>query len=321
MKSHLSAALPYFRAVAEAGSLTRAAEACSVTQPALSRKIRQLEEGLKVQLFRRHARGMSLTAAGEILLRRSRLADVETRRAFDEIELLRGTGYGRLAISAGPVWCLSIMPGAIAAVLEAFPGTVVDLRMSSGAPDIQTVADGHVDLYAGSLDTTLCRELGLAFVQSLVLDYRIYASPDHPLQAVASLTLEDLADQMWVGYAQNGAWPFIEDMIGRSTGAKPRAPVQSASMLAALEIARQTGRLIGLAHPLARFAEASGLRPLSSQPLNFSFPTGYCYRPSSSGLAPFALLVSTLQQSGSLLDGARQDGRDRSLHDQRDTVI
>jgi DNA-binding transcriptional LysR family regulator len=64
--------LRYFVAVVEAGSVSRAAARLRLTQPALSRQIRDLEAGLGVRLFDRIGRRMELTAEGEDLLRRSR---------------------------------------------------------------------------------------------------------------------------------------------------------------------------------------------------------------------------------------------------------
>lgn len=64
--------LEYFVAVAESGSVTRAAARCAVSQPPLTRQIRALEDELHAQLFRRGPRGMALTREGERLLAHAR---------------------------------------------------------------------------------------------------------------------------------------------------------------------------------------------------------------------------------------------------------
>lgn len=64
--------LEYFVAVAESGSVTRAAARCAVSQPPLTRQIRALEDELHAPLFRRSARGMALTPEGERLLAHAR---------------------------------------------------------------------------------------------------------------------------------------------------------------------------------------------------------------------------------------------------------
>src|SRR5687767_12555895 len=72
--------LRYFVKVAETGSLTRAAAALHVAQPALSQQIRVLEDELGVQLLARGPRGVTLTEAGQRLL-------AESRRIFDGIKV------------------------------------------------------------------------------------------------------------------------------------------------------------------------------------------------------------------------------------------
>ena len=64
--------LRYFVAVAETGSVTRAAEKCFVSQPPMSRQLRLLEEELRVPLFVRSPRGMQLSEAGRQVLRQAR---------------------------------------------------------------------------------------------------------------------------------------------------------------------------------------------------------------------------------------------------------
>ncbi|MGI5205024.1 LysR family transcriptional regulator [Spirillospora sp. CA-108201] len=81
MDAHLRD-LRYFVAVAEELSFTRAAERLFVSQPALSKQIRQLEEQLRVRLLDRDRRGVALTAAGRALL----ASAGETLRAWDEAQ-------------------------------------------------------------------------------------------------------------------------------------------------------------------------------------------------------------------------------------------
>lgn len=64
--------LRYFVAVAEEGSVSRAAQRCFVSQPPMSRQLRALEDELAVSLFHREPRGMRLSTAGEQLLPRAR---------------------------------------------------------------------------------------------------------------------------------------------------------------------------------------------------------------------------------------------------------
>ncbi|WP_455287150.1 LysR family transcriptional regulator [Cupriavidus necator] len=89
-------------AVVEHGTFSEAARAVHLTQPALSRSIRALEDELKAQLFDRGARRASLTVLGELVADRARRMRLEERQLRRDLELLRGGEEGSLAIGVAP---------------------------------------------------------------------------------------------------------------------------------------------------------------------------------------------------------------------------
>src|SRR5215468_4572797 len=103
--------LRYFVGVAEALSFSRAAARLNVTQPALSRQIRDLEEELGLRLFDRVGRQVRLTPQGEDLLRRSRsaLANVEALR--ERARSLESGHAGILRLGATPQVLQSVVAG------------------------------------------------------------------------------------------------------------------------------------------------------------------------------------------------------------------
>src|SRR5690349_13005560 len=96
-------ALRYFQAVAEFGSLSRAAEFLRISQPAISRQIARLERELDAALFVRHGHGVSLTPPGRILAERAQVV-------LRQIEQTRAAIRGRLGPSG--VVTLAVPPGA-----------------------------------------------------------------------------------------------------------------------------------------------------------------------------------------------------------------
>src|SRR5438105_841168 len=95
--------LAVFHAVAESGSVSRGAERLMVSQPAVSKQLRELERKLKAKLFDRHAKGVRLTAVGQTLAGyagRIFALTSEAEQALDDLSSLR---RGSLSIGAGAV--------------------------------------------------------------------------------------------------------------------------------------------------------------------------------------------------------------------------
>ena len=295
MSPFLSALLPYFLTVAETGSLTAASAVHAITQPALSRRIGQLEQGLGTKLFVRRARGMSLTPAGEILLRRARLIRMEEQRASDEIGHLNGEGERWITIMAGPAWALAVLPEVLRDFAVRFPDYRVDVTVVSKSPSVEAVATGDVSLYLGGLDVTECRRLGLEVFEPRNLDYLVYAKTGHPMTEDESVDARALAAHPWSVYRDDGAWEFFGDMLQRQAGRAPRVAMQSTSLFATLEHAATSGTLVAMSEPVGRVARKLDLVPLVSQPLRFSFPSGFCYASSAEHFTPLAHLIDLLR--------------------------
>src|SRR5919205_762115 len=107
--------LRYFTAVAEEGHVGNAAARLFISQPALSQQIRALEEQVGVPLFTRHARGVELTEAGEVLL-------AEARE-----EIARGEA-GALRIGMPPGLEPGMVPELLASLREAHPDARIEVR-------------------------------------------------------------------------------------------------------------------------------------------------------------------------------------------------
>src|SRR5437660_10687830 len=97
MDSHLRD-LRYFVAVAEELSFTRASERLFIAQPTLSKQIRHLEAGLRVQLFVRDRRSVTLTPAGEALLPRARLMLTQWEQAVHAVTTAAAAGNTTLTV-------------------------------------------------------------------------------------------------------------------------------------------------------------------------------------------------------------------------------
>ena len=197
--------LRYFAAVAEEGNLTRAAQRLFVSQPALTKQIRQLESQLGVSLFTRSRAGMRLTAAGEALADRVPGALAEFDRALREAK--------SAASRAARVLRVGFLAGAaneatqqiIAAFVRRRPGWRVEMRASSWL-------DPTAGLAAGDVDAALLR---LPFhgqdalrIEVLFTEPRCVAlAAGHPLSARDQVSFRDLWDEPFVAApAETGSW-------------------------------------------------------------------------------------------------------------------
>lgn len=211
----------YFVAVADEGSLTRAAQRLFVSQPALTKQIRQLEDRLGVRLFTRSRSGMALTEAGRELADRAPtmlaacdLALRETKSAASRAARVLRVGF--LASAANEA-----TQDIIAAFGRARPGWRVDLRPSSWADPTAGLADGDVD---AALLRLPCPGQESLRVEVLFTEPRWVVLPTaHPLAARERIDFADLVDEPFVAApVETGVWRDYWLAVEERGGTEPR---------------------------------------------------------------------------------------------------
>ncbi|WP_149141896.1 hydrogen peroxide-inducible genes activator [Gemmobacter caeruleus] len=137
--------LRYFDALARQGHFGRAADLCSITQPALSMQIKELEEVLGAPLIERSARQVRLTAFGTAFLARAQ----DILRGVDELaDLARAARTeltGRLRLGVIPTVAPYLLPRLIAGLAQAHPGIDLSLRETVTPRLLQELLDGRLD--------------------------------------------------------------------------------------------------------------------------------------------------------------------------------
>ncbi|MBB5190694.1 DNA-binding transcriptional LysR family regulator [Silvimonas terrae] len=133
--------LAIFSVVARERSFTRAAAKLGMSQPALSRAMRQLEERLGIRLLARTTRSVSATAAGEHLLRvvAPRFEEIDTELAL--LSEFRDKPAGRLRITSGEHPAITVLQPALANIVLTHPDIHVEITVDYGLTDI--VAEGY----------------------------------------------------------------------------------------------------------------------------------------------------------------------------------
>lgn len=122
--------LQHFVTLAESGNVHKASARLNISQPALSKSIRVLEEDLDVVLFDRSPRGVRLTPVGQWLLSRSSSLLTDIQQLHTEIDLIKRQANGSVRIAAGTVLCSSLMPECLARLREVAAN--VDVVVESG---------------------------------------------------------------------------------------------------------------------------------------------------------------------------------------------
>ncbi|HVN45557.1 MAG TPA: LysR family transcriptional regulator [Steroidobacteraceae bacterium] len=215
--------LRHFLAVYDLRSIGQAAEKLYVTQPALSKSIRLLEQDLKVKLFDRTPLGVVPTVFGELLAQHAKVIRSEMRHAELELSNMRGAVKGHVSVGVGPSIAANLLPTATQRLREQRPG--IRLTVIEGLVDnlIPALRRGELDLAIGGwprvADSDLTAEV-LTHDSTCVV-----CAPWHPLAGRDRVELGDLLEFPWALPPETQRWrQFLEEtFLGQ--GLSPPTPV------------------------------------------------------------------------------------------------
>jgi len=182
----------------EERSLSRAAAAADLAQPAASKLLRQIESSLGVKLFERRSRGIEPTCYGEILLRYARLAVSALGLAREEIAALKSGLSGKVAIGTITDPGTNLVPSAVARLNQIYPDLHITIELGPSRRLVERLLAGHLDLVVGRvLDAENADELDY---EPLCPDepHAIIASANHPLAGRKGLQLGSLINEPWI---------------------------------------------------------------------------------------------------------------------------
>lgn len=188
--------LQVFKAVVELGSLGKASDALNLTQPALTRILKRLEQQLGAPLFDRHAHGMSPTPYGLALEPYASLMLSESSNAIREVREMLGLERGIVRVGAVSSAVENFLPDAVERLTANRPG--VQVHVVEGLSDELALwlAKGEIDLAIG-FAMPASEEITLIAQSELQEGCRVVAAIDHPLRSRQGLRLSDLAGQRW----------------------------------------------------------------------------------------------------------------------------
>ncbi|PWC32838.1 LysR substrate-binding domain-containing protein [Azospirillum sp. TSO35-2] len=178
-------------AIEAEGSILKAAAKLNLSQPALTKSLKEIEDIVGTRLFDRHTRGVCITEAGTTLVAAGRRILAEVHRLEEDLAILAKPDAGIVAVGALPVAAVGIIPGALAHLRARHPN--IQVRMQQGRTEelLPLLASGELDLvigrlYAPPLPDDFHRERLWTEPISLLArnDHPIFATPEPVLDAL-----------------------------------------------------------------------------------------------------------------------------------------
>jgi LysR family transcriptional regulator, benzoate and cis,cis-muconate-responsive activator of ben and cat genes len=239
--------LRYFVAVAEAENVSRAALKLHVSQPSLSRQIRDLEDELGFLLLERTAKSVSLTDAGRAFLGEARAV---LQRADDAVKTARAVatgGRGEVHLGYAPSPTARILPPTLRAFQAALPGVRVKLHDLSTEEMLGGLREGKLQI-AFLVRPTPAMLRGFRFEELIRDPVRLAVPPGHLFARLRSIPLTRAATEPWVALSRED-YPeyheFLAALFSR-TKKKPRI-VEEYESTASLVSAIESGRGLAMA--------------------------------------------------------------------------
>jgi DNA-binding transcriptional LysR family regulator len=190
--------LEYFVVVAEHGQLGRAADLLRLSQPALSKSLRRLEDAMEVKLFRRTAKGMELTAEGSLLLVRARELGQSLRNVAREVSDVSRGHVGHIKLGVGPIVNDQFLLAAFAELLRAEPRITMKVIVSDADEIMPALYSGQLDVVINlSLPSLPKPPAALVFIPLYEDECVVCCAPDHRLAARTHVPLSELSKERW----------------------------------------------------------------------------------------------------------------------------
>lgn len=243
---------------ARRGSLGRAASALNMTQPAVTRTLRQLEQGFGVMLFERTTRGVVPTVYGEALLPYAQLVVSEIGNADDLIRQMRGASRGVVRIGGVASVVGGFITGAIAAMRRDYPQVQFQIVEELEDRLLEALKAGEIDL-AVSPEPYADDAISLATPATHSDRVSVYAGPAHPLAGLSAVSLEQVAGEDWA--LPPPGTPIVREWLRRfhHHAIEPKqAAVVSRSVQAIKSLAASERMLCWMPQPLVRVEAQKG---------------------------------------------------------------
>lgn len=255
------------RTIADAGSLTRAATALGLAQPALSAQLRRIERALGGALFERGRHGVRATALGELVLERTRIVLPAVSELQQEATRFARTRHEperlRIGGTHGP-----LLGALLDRLTDLTPGATVTTSASWSERELaDQLADGRLDFaLSGTCGSATPPGPEQLIWQEIAVDpVLVMLADDHPLAAAREIDLAALADQEWACVPGDGCFADCFTAACARAGFSPRRMYET-DTASCVHLVR-VGRTVGLCRATFPATPGIALRPITTTPL------------------------------------------------------
>jgi DNA-binding transcriptional LysR family regulator len=220
-----------FKAVADLGTFTAAAQRLRVAQPALSLSVRDLEGELGARLFDRTTRRVELTAAGREFLRSIDKLILDLENAVQNTRDLADRKRGRLVVAAPPLLASMAIPGAVADYKKHFPAIDVAIIDTQTDVIVEKVRSGEADCGVGTFGDT---EEGIRRERLFEDALMLWCPAQSALAKSARLAWKDLPASQLIAMTRESRIRFLFDQAYQSIGQSVRPAYEVSHMSTAI---------------------------------------------------------------------------------------
>lgn len=225
--------LRFLLSLARTRNLSRSAASLHTTQPALSKWLKDLENDIGLTLFDRHARGLTPTVHGQVLIAHARRIEAQLDRAATDMRILSEGGAGHVALGASGVAATEAGPLSVLEMAARMPGLRIDLVEGTMDLLLGQLAQGDLDIVLGrtvEVPESL-PEFNTEVLYTEAVD--LVTRCDHPLLRQGEIGWDDVQQYQWI------VWPrgspirkALEDALAAAGRRLPPNYIESNSVIA-----------------------------------------------------------------------------------------
>lgn len=266
-------------AIEDMGSVHRAAELLHMSQPGVSKALKEIEDAIGATLFARSPQGLLATDMGRCAIRHARLMCASLAHMHDELGSLSRGGGLRIAVGTVAGALAAVLADALVAFRRAYPTVRIDLYEDTSAHLLE-------QLQSGAIDMALCRTSVATHPGSFHFEWLcdevvgVAASPSHPLADAETVTLAQAAQYPWILFPGHMPLRTLLEREAASQNVAIRSFIETSSTFATALLLHKSNEIIALfsGETIDFFEQSKTLRRLKLKIKSTAEPYGIVMR-------------------------------------------